>query len=113
MLRHCSRFYPDMLIPSLQNISDVSDDDISPSQLEDVQAYLESLRLGMIPDPRSCTAWDGFYEHHAPLIRSYVATFHLTAAERDDCIQEVWKDLVVQLGEFRHDPRRARLSTWL
>jgi RNA polymerase sigma-70 factor (ECF subfamily) len=112
-MRHGARGYKIMVVSSLQNISDVSDDDISSSQLQDVQAYLESRRLGMIPHPRLCEAWQHFYERQAPLIRTFVAARHLSEADRNDCIQEVWKEVVVKLGEFRQDPRRGGFRAWL
>jgi RNA polymerase sigma-70 factor (ECF subfamily) len=102
-----------MLIQSSQNIADTSDDDISHKQLEDVQAYLESRRLGMIPHPRLREAWEHFYGCHKPLICTFVAAFHLSEADRNDCIQEVWKEVVVKLVEFRCDAERGRFRTWL
>jgi RNA polymerase sigma-70 factor (ECF subfamily) len=86
---------------------------VNQSQLEDVQAYLESRRLGMIPDPRSCAAWEDFYQLHAPLIRNFVAACRLSEADGNDCIQEVWKDVVGKLREFRYDPERGQFRTWL
>jgi RNA polymerase sigma-70 factor (ECF subfamily) len=67
----------------------------------------------MIPHPRLCGAWEHFYERHAPLIRTSVAACQLSEADRNDCIQEVWKEVVVKLGEFHHDPRRGGFRAWL
>src|SRR5262245_32165451 len=113
MIRHRSRVYPEMLMQSMHNISGVSDVDISPGQLEDVQAYLESRRLGMILHPGLIDAWEHFYLFHAPLIRSFVAARRLSEADQNDCIQEVWKQVVVKLREFRYDPRLGQFRTWL
>jgi RNA polymerase sigma-70 factor (ECF subfamily) len=91
----------------------VPENDVSPSELDDVQAYLESRRLGMIPHTRLCDAWEHFYLLHAPLIRTFIAARHLSEADRNDCIQEVWKEVVIKLRDFHHDPQRGRFRTWL
>jgi RNA polymerase sigma-70 factor, ECF subfamily len=67
----------------------------------------------MNPHPRLCEAWEHFYECHTPLIRTFVAARRLSEPDRNDCIQEVWKEVVVKLREFHYDTGRARFCTWL
>src|SRR5262249_13401906 len=45
--------------------------------------------------------------------RALFRKWRLPDADREDCLQEVWVEVVAHLGRFQHDPRRGRLSTWL
>jgi RNA polymerase sigma-70 factor (ECF subfamily) len=58
-------------------------------------------------------AWDQFFRFCTPLISHALTAYHLTEADRDDCIQEVWKEVVVKLHDFQFDTKRARFRTWL
>src|SRR4051812_17475219 len=89
------------------------DGEVGPELLREAQAYLECRRRGGTPPPPWAEAWERFYRLSAPRIRRVVVAYRLPESERDDCIQEVWKDIVAKLGEFRHDPARGRLTTWL
>jgi len=81
--------------------------------IDQTQAYLEYRSRGLDPPPPLAAAWDRFYDCHTPRLRAVLAHWHLTAAEREDCLQEVWMAIVAHLSEFRPDPGRACLSTWL
>ena len=68
---------------------------------------------GIDPPPPLVEAWNRFYEFHAPRIQSFLKGWKLPEADRSDCFQEVWKEIVGKLGHFHQDPSRGRLSTWL
>ncbi len=55
-------------------------------------------------------AWDALVERYAPLIWSLCRRYRLDAADADDVGQNVWLQLVNQLGKIR-DP--AALPGWL
>lgn len=80
-----------------------------------VQEYLRRRVLGGHAGRKEVEAWDRFYQVYNPLIRYYIIINHLPLAEEDvrDCVQEIWKELIVRLPRFRTDPTRARFSTWL
>jgi RNA polymerase sigma factor (sigma-70 family) len=85
----------------------------SPEILAEIKAYLECRTRGVEPSPPLAEAWEGFYRFYAPRIRTFLKRWALSEADRNDCVQEVWHEVVTQLVHFGHDPDRARLSTWL
>src|SRR5262249_22069054 len=58
-------------------------------------------------------AWKGFYDLYAHKIRIYAFTCGAMEAEVSDCVQEVWRELLVRLRTFRLDSRRGQFETWL
>ena len=80
--------------------------------LNQTQDYLEYRSLGNDPPPALAAAWDRFYDCYARRLPAVLARFDMTAAEQEDCLQEVWMSIVAHLGKFQCDDGRARLSTW-
>ena len=37
----------------------------------------------------------------------------MSEEDRCDCVQEVWAELITRLDQFRYDPQRGKLRTWL
>jgi RNA polymerase sigma-70 factor (ECF subfamily) len=87
--------------------------EIDQELLENTKAYLECRSRGAEPAPTLVDAWDQFYRALEPAIKSAFTKWHLPYADRDDCLQDVWVEVIAHLGGFEHDPRRARLSTWV
>jgi RNA polymerase sigma-70 factor (ECF subfamily) len=81
--------------------------------LNQTQAYLEYRSRGHDPPPALAAAWDRFYDCYARRLRGVLALLDMTAAEQEDCLQEVWMSVVAHLGKFQCDDGRACLSTWL
>jgi RNA polymerase sigma-70 factor (ECF subfamily) len=81
--------------------------------LDAIKAYLDLRSRGIEPPTPLVEAWDQFYAFHAPRIRSFLKGWKLPEADRSDCFQEVWKDIVGKLAHFHHDSGRGRFSTWL
>ena len=90
-----------------------SPDGLDEGLLTEIQAYLELRSRGLVPPTPLVEAWNRFYEFHAPRIQSFLKGWKLPEADRSDCFQEVWKDIVSKLAHFHQDPSRGRLSTWL
>jgi RNA polymerase sigma factor (sigma-70 family) len=88
-------------------------DVIEREGLRDTQAYLAVRTRGLTPSARQSAAWERFYRAYAPLIRACLRARGLSDSDRDDCEQEVWKEVVAHLRHFAPDPTRARLRTWL
>ena len=88
--------------------------DVPPDLLASAQQYLASRQAGrraIAPDVDQ--AWAEFYRFCAPLLRKFVSACRVPPAERDDCIQNVWAELIDKLPAFRFDPARGRFREWL
>jgi len=72
----------------------------------------DAIRAERSPPP-SGGPWDAFFARYDPRIRRMVRAWHLPEADADDCVQEIWAELLEKLGAFRYDPRRGRLEAWL
>jgi RNA polymerase sigma factor (sigma-70 family) len=99
-----------LLIPSA---GEGPDDGGGPGGLRDVQAFLAARRLGVPVDPRWRAAWERFYQTHHPRIERVVRGFGLPETDTNDCMQDIWRNVLTVLPRFRHDPARGRLETWL
>jgi RNA polymerase sigma factor (sigma-70 family) len=88
-------------------------DDIDLELLKAVQLYLSRLGRPMAPDATEHTCWERFYRQYDPLIRRVVRSWRLSDADTDDCIQEVWSELITKLAEVDYNPRRGRFGSWL
>jgi RNA polymerase sigma-70 factor (ECF subfamily) len=78
-----------------------------------LKAYLRCRSRSVNPPPTLAEAWDHFYAFHTPRIRRFLSRSGLPEADREDCLQDVWREIVVHLADLHYDPRRGRLSTWL
>ena len=88
-------------------------EEAGPECLARVKAYLECRSRCVEPAAPLSAAWDGFYGFYAPRIRRFLGRWPLSEADRNDCLQDVWHEIVAQLTRFEHDAGRARLSTWM
>lgn len=90
--------------------------DADLEQLRGVQAHLRRLSRRLEPDDAERGCWQRFYERYDPLIRRVVRSSLRRGpsdADAEDCIQEVWAELITKLAELDYDPRRGQLSSWL
>lgn len=63
---------------------------------------------------RGCArAWERFYDEYHPMVRRIVAHRSLERATHEDCVQEVWTEIVAKLPGLRYDPDRGSLQVWL
>jgi RNA polymerase sigma factor (sigma-70 family) len=87
--------------------------DIEYRLVLDAQAYLRSLGQAGEDNPHLCQAWQRFYALFSPLIRRIVRSSRIPLADLDDCVQEVWLELVRKLPSFDYQPLQAPFGAWL
>jgi len=58
-------------------------------------------------------AWQRFFAAYDPFIRRLVRASHIPHAEIDDCVQDVWLELIRKLSSFDYDPSRGPFAAWL
>ena len=105
---------PDVSLGATRRVTTGSfPDDFGEKFLDALKSYLECRCRGAEPPPHLVEAWNRFYGSYAPRVRAFLRRSGLPRADRSDCSQEVWKEVVAHLGHFQHDPRRGQLSTWL
>ncbi len=78
-----------------------------------LKAYLECRSRGVDPPGPLVDAWDGFYRLYTPRIWAFLTRSGLQAADREDCLQDVWKEVVARLDHLPYEPKGGRLSSWL
>ncbi len=81
--------------------------------VDELKAYLVCRASGVNPPTPLVAVWEQFYGYYAPRIRTFLKRWALSEADRNDCFQEFWQEVVAGLRHFTHDPARACLSTWL
>ena len=81
--------------------------------LEDAKAYLRLLLDEKAPDTALTLAWGHFYNVYDDLIRRFAISRGIPHSEIDDCVQEVWSEVVTRLVEFDRAPDRPGLRAWL
>jgi RNA polymerase sigma-70 factor (ECF subfamily) len=47
------------------------------------------------------------------MIDRAVGVHHLSEADRNDCVRDVWGEIIAKLGHFQYDPSRGLLRTWI
>lgn len=87
--------------------------DMDLELLKAVQIYLGRLGRPVAPGAAEHTCWERFYRQYDPLIRRLVRSWRLSDADTDDCIQEVWTELIAKLAEVDYNPQRGRFRSWL
>jgi len=88
-------------------------EDLEPVALRRIQDYLESRRSGAEVNGACADAWETFYRSHTPLIRGLARKYRWRGQDLEDCVQEVWRVVIVRLPRFRFDPGRAPFRSWL
>jgi RNA polymerase sigma factor (sigma-70 family) len=83
--------------------------------VRDVQQYLQSTASSSDSaaggsDRRS---WEEFYLRFAPEIRRTVRDCRVPAADLEDCVQEVWMEVLRNLARFDCSAQRGRFRNWL
>jgi RNA polymerase sigma factor (sigma-70 family) len=85
--------------------------DVDPDLVKNAQAYLECGRHGRVPTDDLTQEWEKFYRNCDLVIRRLAV--RCGAESVADCSQEVWKTLVVKLGDFHMEPGRPPFFSWL
>ena len=82
--------------------------DVDAKLLYLTQLFLAIDGTGPWPSPESIRAWETFYSSYLPIIRHHILRLGLREPDLSDCVQEVWRKLILQLSTFEHDPERCR-----
>jgi RNA polymerase sigma factor (sigma-70 family) len=77
------------------------------------RTYLHHREHGLPPSIGHDAAWREFYGFFSGKIRAYAITCGARDEEIVDCIQEVWRELLVRLPTFQLDGCRGQFDTWL
>src|SRR6266851_1004172 len=88
-------------------------DKLDLQMLHGAQEHLRCLRGHQPSSTRESEAWQRFYETYDPLVRRYVLVYGLRESDAEDCLQEVWNEVVRTLAAFESDGTRGRLCSWL
>ena len=81
--------------------------------LKDAQEYLQLLLEDRAPNSVLALAWNDFYRVYDDLIRRFVSAQGVATSDVDDCVQEVWSEVVTRLARFDRRPDRPGLRSWL
>ncbi len=84
-----------------------------PQFLTDTRAYLHCLALNVEPLPRHRQAWERFFLIYTRRIHRAAQTRGLSAADAEECVQEVWLVILDVLRLPGHDPWRRQFSRWM
>lgn len=81
--------------------------------LESAKLYLKSLVERKAPDSFLSAAWEEFYRVYSDLIRRFVIASGVRGDDVDDCVQDVWGEVLTRFVDFQYDPNRPGLRAWL
>lgn len=86
---------------------------IAPELLLQVRAYVKCRAREVAPSLEMTRAWDQFFRAFSLLIRRSIAPWELGEQDREDCTQEIWKEVLLHLQDVGDSeiPRRPR--NWL
>jgi RNA polymerase sigma factor (sigma-70 family) len=84
-----------------------------PPQLSEIRRYLTHREHGLRPNEELEAAWNSFYDFYSRKIRAFAFSCGAMDDDIPDCIQEVWRELLVRLPTFQLDSRRGKFDTWL
>lgn len=81
--------------------------------METARAYLKSSALGTQPDSDLRRAWDLFFQTYTSQIRSVARACGLSAADAEDCVQDVWMVILGVLQQSEREPQWDRFCCWI
>ena len=90
-----------------------SKESVEESLLRDAQIYLEAMSRGQVSDEQTRLAWKQFYAKCDSLIRRFTHAHGVNRDDLEDCVQDVWVQLLKKLIHFKYEPGRATFPTWL
>lgn len=86
---------------------------VAPELLIQARSYLTHRQKHLPPSQELEAAWSTFYEFYSRKIRVYAFTCGVADEEILDCVQEVWRELLMRLPTFQLDPCRGQFDSWL
>jgi RNA polymerase sigma-70 factor (ECF subfamily) len=88
-------------------------EDVDLGLLVFTQAYLDCRCQGLAPGTELSEAWQQFYDICEPCLKRFAVGCNVPAADVEDCVQQVWAELLKKLPNFPYDPKRGRFCSWL
>jgi RNA polymerase sigma-70 factor (ECF subfamily) len=88
-------------------------DNLDLQMLRTAQAYLQCRDRHQIPSAADGQAWNWFYQTYDPLLRRWVMGCHIALDNVEDCLQEVWIEVMRKLPAFVSDGTQRGLCSWL
>lgn len=79
----------------------------------EAQACLRSLHAYQTPSAAQIEAFRSLHATYDPVIRSFIMVCGVPAEDADDCCQDVWEDIHINLTTFHSDGTQARFCSWL
>lgn len=77
-----------------------------------VSEYLRHRAEGRKSRTELTSAWKAFYPACDQVIRKFARTVQ-PGTDVEDCVQDVWADLMTHLPQFRLDRSRGKFTSWL
>lgn len=75
--------------------------------------YVQVLSDKGLPSEELEGAWDRFYSAHNPFVLRAVEDYsHFAGTDKDDCVQEVWLEIIRCLGRRTYRPHLGRFCCW-
>jgi RNA polymerase sigma factor (sigma-70 family) len=103
MSRHFSSESPTFLLP----------DNLDMQRLHDAQECLRCRERHQIPSSAETQAWEWFHPTYDQLLRHWAPGCHINPDDVNDCLQEVWIEVMNKLPAFDSDGTQAGLCSWL
>src|SRR5437868_9057644 len=86
-------------------------DNLDLEMLRHAQACLHCRHRHQIPSDTQGRAWDWFYQTYDPLLRHWVVGCHVPVDAVEDCLQDIWTEVVRTFGAFASDGSQGRLCS--
>ena len=75
--------------------------------------YLSAHTQGRCPSDLLAAAWHEFYRIYSNFIQRLVHSHGLKGLDADDCVQDVWSEVVIRFPQLSHLDEQAKLRGWL
>lgn len=69
--------------------------------------------LERVRDPTDGPSWRRLVELYTPLIRQWMRRYNVPEADTDDFVQEVFRALVQEVGNFQHNGNHGAFRKWM
>src|SRR5438093_40444 len=88
-------------------------EDLDLQLLHDAQACLQCQERHDVATTTEKQAWECLSQTYGVLLRRWLLDRHVAVADVDDCLQEVWTEVVKKLLTFVSDGTQRGFCCWL
>jgi RNA polymerase sigma-70 factor, ECF subfamily len=78
-----------------------------------IEAYCRARVQGVSPSAEEQESWDVFFHCYREATRRIAQKVGLRGGDIDDCLQDAWTEVFLQLASGGFDPQRGRLYSWI